>query len=316
MATIVEAAEFDPEELAKDLRSAMKGFGTNEKKIIKALCSVNNEQRQVVAKKYKTMYGRDLVKDLKSELGGNMEDVAVAFMFTPIEYTCSSLYKAMDGIGTDEETLCEVLASRTNDEVAAINELYKEKYDKSLEDHIMSETSGNLRRILVSLVQGDRDESEEIDEDKAQADAQALFDAGEGSWGTDESEFNRVFMSSGFPHLRAVFKKYREISDYDINKAIKREMSGDLEFAYLALVQCIRSPPVFFATRIKRSIDGLGTNDSALIRAIVSRCEIDLKDVMESFIDKYDKSLAKAVKDECSGDYERFLLAIIEGNEE
>ena len=49
-------------------------------------------------------------------------------------------------------------------------------------------------------------------------------------------------------------------------------MSGGLEFAYLALVQCIRDPPKFFAERIRRAIDGMGTNDTDLIRAIVSRC--------------------------------------------
>lgn len=56
---------------------------------------------------------------------------------------------------------------------------------------------------------------------------------------------------------------------------IKSEFSGDIEDAYLILIAVIRDRPAFFAERIHKAIAGLGTNDTALIRVIVSRSEVN-----------------------------------------
>ena len=55
-------------------------------------------------------------------------------------------------MGTDEETLAEVLASRTNAQIAAIKEAYTKEFDRDLEKDVMSECGGSLKRIFVSLV--------------------------------------------------------------------------------------------------------------------------------------------------------------------
>jgi annexin A7/11 len=48
------------EDVAKSFKTAMKGIGCDEKRIIKEIISLNNEQRQVVKEKYKSMYGHTL----------------------------------------------------------------------------------------------------------------------------------------------------------------------------------------------------------------------------------------------------------------
>jgi hypothetical protein len=49
-----------------------------------------------------------------------------------------------------------------------------------------------LRKLLVVLVQGQRPESNEINEDEVESDARSLYEAGEKKWGTDESKFIEV----------------------------------------------------------------------------------------------------------------------------
>jgi annexin A7/11 len=52
-------------------------------------------------------FKKDLLKDLKSELGGKCEDVILALMEDPAEYLAKQLHAAMDKIGTSEDILTE-----------------------------------------------------------------------------------------------------------------------------------------------------------------------------------------------------------------
>jgi hypothetical protein len=56
-----------------------------------------------------------------------------------------------------------------------------------------------------------------------------------GKLGTDESKFMQILCSRSFQQLSATFAAYIDFSKNDIEKAIKNEMSGDLEKACLAL---------------------------------------------------------------------------------
>uniref|UniRef100_A0A4W5NZ42 Annexin n=1 Tax=Hucho hucho TaxID=62062 RepID=A0A4W5NZ42_9TELE len=193
----------DPLRDVEVLRKAMKGFGTDEAAIIELLGNRSNKQRVPMVAAYKTTYGKDLFHDLKSELTGNFEKLAIAMLQTPAKFDTSQLREAISGAGTDEACLIEILSSRSNAEIIEINQIYKNEYGKKLEDAIINDTSGHFRRLLVSLCQGNRDEREQVDINMAKQDAQKLYAAGENKVGTDESQFNAILCSRSKPHLRA-----------------------------------------------------------------------------------------------------------------
>ena len=115
---------------AETLRNAMKGFGTDEATLIKVVANRTTSQRQAIKEQYKAAFGRDLIADLKSELHGKMEDAFVALFTDPIEFDADSLRKAMSGAGTNEDTLIEIIASRNNQQLAAIKQCYNAKYKR------------------------------------------------------------------------------------------------------------------------------------------------------------------------------------------
>lgn len=108
------------------LRAAMKGFGTDEQAIIDILCSRSNAQRHEISAYFTAEYGRDLIDDLKSELGGKFEDVIVGLMLPEDQYLCKQLHRAMSGIGTNERTLIEVLCTKNNEEIGRLVRQYEE----------------------------------------------------------------------------------------------------------------------------------------------------------------------------------------------
>ncbi|MCV4872278.1 annexin, partial [Escherichia coli] len=87
---------------------------------------------QQIRQTFKSHFGRDLMADLKSEISGDLARLILGLMMPPAHYDAKQLKKAMEGAGTDEKALIEILATRTNAEIRAINEAYKEDYHKSL----------------------------------------------------------------------------------------------------------------------------------------------------------------------------------------
>uniref|UniRef100_A0A8B9R2D6 Annexin n=1 Tax=Anas platyrhynchos TaxID=8839 RepID=A0A8B9R2D6_ANAPL len=291
--TVTAFSPFDARADAEALRKAMKGMGTDEDTILKILTSRNNAQRQEIASAFKTLFGRDLVDDLKSELTGKFETLMVSLMRPTCIFDAHALKHAIKGAGTNEKVLTEILASRTPAEVRNIKQVYLQEYEANLEDKITGETSGHFQRMLVVLT-ANRDPEGRVDEGLVEQDAQVLFRAGELKWGTDEEKFITILGTRSVSHLRRVFDKYMTISGFQIEETIDRETSGDLEKLLLAVV----------------------TVHDKLTVVMVSRSEIDLLDIRQEFRKNFAKSLHQMIQKDTSGDYRKALLLLCGGDDE
>uniref|UniRef100_A0A668AMP3 Annexin n=1 Tax=Myripristis murdjan TaxID=586833 RepID=A0A668AMP3_9TELE len=282
--TVKDKLDFKVVEDVAALRKAVEGIGTTEKTLIEVLAQRSNAQRQIIASAYQKATGRTLQADLEGDTHGDFEDLLVALLAPPAVYDCKEVIKAIKGAGTTESTLTEIFASRSNKQIQALSEAYLAETGRSLTHDLKSEVSNDYGKALLLL-------------------AEALYEAGEKKWGTDESKFIDILCHRSVPQLRQTLVEYKNLSKKTLQESIESEMSGNLEKILVAIVKCVKSVPAYLAERLYKSMKGLGTTESTLTRILVSRSEVDLQDIKAEYKKLFGSSLLSQLESEVSGSY-------------
>uniref|UniRef100_A0A7N0TGK1 Annexin n=1 Tax=Kalanchoe fedtschenkoi TaxID=63787 RepID=A0A7N0TGK1_KALFE len=296
------------------LRIIWIGFGCDTAAVVDILAHRDYNQRSLIQHEYKSMYGEDLGNRLKSELSGSLEKAVLAWMPDPAARDATMLSRCFTGEVINLRAATEIICSRTPSQLQQVKQVYHARFNTYLERAIQCQASGDHMKLLLALLTKPRYEGPEVDRALADHDAKALYKAGEKKLGTDEAKFIKIFSESSRAHLAAVSYAYHNMYSRSLKKVIKNETSGLFEYALLTLLQCAENPGKYFAKVLHDAMEGIGTNDSTLIRVIVTRAEIDMQYIKQEYRKKYGKTLNDAVKSETSGHYQSFLLALLGPN--
>uniref|UniRef100_A0A8C6SW18 Annexin n=1 Tax=Neogobius melanostomus TaxID=47308 RepID=A0A8C6SW18_9GOBI len=279
----------------------------DEQTIIDILTKRTYSQRREIAFAYERRAKKDMVSALKGALSGSLETVILGLMKSPSQYDASEIRGSIKGLGTDEETLIEMLCSRSNSELVEIKKVYKELFKKELEKDVAGDTSGNFAKLLVALVKAT---SAIVDYDKIDQDARALYESGVKIKGTDVPTWISIMTERSVPHLQKVFDRYKSYSPYDMQESIRKEVKGDVQSSFLVLAQCIENKQLFFANRLHDAMKSKGAKEKLLTRIVVSRCEVDLRKVCNEYKAHFGQSLQQTISEHTKGDYQKALLSL------
>uniref|UniRef100_A0A2I3HLZ6 Annexin n=1 Tax=Nomascus leucogenys TaxID=61853 RepID=A0A2I3HLZ6_NOMLE len=198
---------FDPEQDALNIEMAIKTKGVDEITTVDILTNHSNARRQDIAFTYQRRTKKELVSALKLALS-----VALGLLKTPAQYDASELKASMKGLGTDEDSLIEIICSTTNQELQEINRVYKEMYKTDLEKDIISDTSGDFCKLMVALAKGRRaEDGSVIDYELIEQDAQDLYDAGVKRKGTDVPKWISIMTKRNQYHFGGVSSHKNEL---------------------------------------------------------------------------------------------------------
>nr|XP_055240116.1 annexin A10 [Gorilla gorilla gorilla] len=313
--TIFPAPNFNPIMDAQMLGGALQGFDCDKDMLINILTQRCNAQRMMIAEAYQSMYGRDLIGDLREQLSDHFKDVMVGLMYPPPLYDAHELWHAMKGVGTDENCLIEILASRTNGEIFQMREAYCLQYSNNLQEDIYSETSGHFRDTLMNLVQGTREEGY-TDPAMAAQDAMVLWEACQQKTGEHKTMLQMILCNKSYQQLWLVFQEFQNISGQDMVDAINECYDGYFQELLVAIVLCVRDKPAYFAYRLYSAIHDFGFHNKTVIRILIARSEMDLLTIRKRYKERYGKSLFHDIRNFASGHYKKALLAICAGDAE
>ena len=146
---------FNPIQEAQIIKQA-QNKPKNPDAIINIVAYRSNNQRQQIAQAYFNQFNKQIQDDFRSNFSSSFQEALVALFYTPIDYDCYQIYSAMKGFGTNEDTLIEVIATRSNERINQIKVRYEQLYKKVLVKEIDSETSGFFKKILLALLQAER----------------------------------------------------------------------------------------------------------------------------------------------------------------
>ena len=302
-------SNFNPKEDAINLNKAItKPKDMN--KLINIVAHRSNSQRQVILNEYYEYFKKNLLDELKSELSGNFKETVISLFYTPVDFDCYHLDKAMKRLGTNEDTLIEILASRSNERIKEIKKRYKEIYNRDLVKDVEKDTSGTFRKILKRLLDGCRPNNY-ANEQECNENAQRLYTAALNKKESLNDTFIYMFTEKSREEIALIAKIYYKWYSQTLFELIESLFSGDFKRILKAIIYSLLSPSEYFAYRIHKAVKGIGTKDTILIRVLVSRDEIDIERIKRYYRQLYDKSLYDTVKNETSGDYQKILLELI-----
>ncbi|XP_070805045.1 annexin A3 [Pituophis catenifer annectens] len=219
-----------------------------------------------------------------------------------------ALKKAMEGLGTDETTVIEILTGRSNAQRQLIAAEYKSYTGKELKDALKEDTSGDFGRVLVNLVTP-----------PAEFDAEQINRTVRGV-GTNETALIEIVASRTTKQIRETSQVYYTIYRSIMSEDVGWDTSGDFKRTLLALLDAKRdeNPEAHeeVAKRDAQLLYGagekrLGTDETKFIEILSSSSVAQLKLTFQEYKKLSGHQMEETVLNETSGDFAELLLAVV-----
>lgn len=261
------------------------------------LCNRSKDQIKRINAQYKAKYGQTLLDQIREECSGHYKRFLRFLVASPEEAACDALFKAMDGAGTTERVLTEIVVTSCNADLRVIQQRYQEKYDRSLLDHVCSEVGGDYCDFLVQCLKCERQEGAPADQELAEEQVSRLIKAAKG-WGCNEKEFIDILGKSSVEQMDLIEETYQQREGKSLAKLIEGEMGGELEWAMLLRLESLLDAKCWL---LRFAMKGMGTSEDIIARVLGGCEKEDAMKVHARFDEKYSRSLTADLNDEISG---------------
>uniref|UniRef100_A0A673B944 Annexin n=1 Tax=Sphaeramia orbicularis TaxID=375764 RepID=A0A673B944_9TELE len=225
-----------------------------------------------------------------------------------VEEDVAALRNAIEGLGTTEKTLVEVLTQRSNAQRQLIANAYHKATGRTLVDDLKGDTHGDFEDLLVALVTP-----------TTAYDCHEVIKAIKGA-GTTESTLTEIFASRSNRQIRALSEVYFEETGRSLLHDLKLEVSGDYGNALLILAEGKRDESTHVdSAKAKADAKALyeagekkwGTDEGKFIDILCHRSIPQLRQTLVEYKNISKKTLQESIESEMSGNLEKLLVAIV-----
>ena len=275
----------------------------NEDEIIEIICSKSQSEIKDLNNQYEIIYEAKLKEVLEKILKGKLKDLIEALLQDPIEYDANEVYKAIKGIGTDDDALIEIISTRTPDRLKEVSKKYFEMRNNTMDFDIENDTSQAYGKLITNMSKGERSENPYPNIKKIKEICNELTkEIGGGKINKDI--YVKYFSELSLFELRMLYRVFEKEKDSNIIEFINEKFGSDSRNLYKAFFAFLVDPYKYFAERIHL------WKDDIVIRVIVSQRD-SLDEIKTKYKGIYDKNLVDDIKENTKDGFQKALLKIV-----
>ncbi|MCJ1480714.1 hypothetical protein MMC06_000869 [Schaereria dolodes] len=220
-----------------------------------------------------------------------------------------TLFNAMKRVGTNEATLINVLSHYPTQLIPHLKQTYFQRHNRSLEDHVASETSHNFKLTLLSILRG-----------PLQQDVFLLNKALKGV-GTNESLLNDVLIARSNTDMDAIKRAYFATYKRSLWADIKADLSAKTEQLFFMIVENPRHEDSIpynpqaddaRATELYHALEGrVGRYQETVCSILSNHNDAEIRSIALIYEQRYRTTLEAVVSKHFSGHMKAALLQML-----
>ena len=295
--------------LGDEIYNILHSDETNKEEQLKnIITSTDNDMRVSIQQYYDANYESKLDDDLKNNTESHFRDIIRDLFLHPFEYDAKQIDKAFKFFSKDDKNIYEILTARPSWYIEEVKNAYFKKYGREFQKDIEKNFSGEIKKNLVTLLNTPRIENENPDHNQCQKWAKTLEKTSPINWATDDKIFKEIFATRSPEELVLIGRYYKQDTGKNFLEVVEKELPSKVKQLFREILYNTINPSELFAEKVKNSLEGLGTNTHLLNRVIVSRGDIDMKEIKDMYLYKYKNDLITDVSNDTTGAYRDLLV--------
>ena len=263
--------------------------------------------QRVIVETYNMMGYGDLKSDVKEKTHGDLQDFMMSLLSDRLDFEAQTVMRAIKGFGTDEATLITILCTLAEEDILPLQMAFSSRYEKSMEQAVLSETSGKFKRVL--LLAG----CDGVGESYAK-----VINSAVAGLGTDTKAIIRLMVTATPEQLDATREAYSRIYKKDLIRAVGSEwkVRGDFKRIIEALAK--RHPAnvnddadIDYSADVRamrNAVEGMGTDEAAVIALLANKSHKQIEAFREAYKIETGELLRERIRNETTGLFESKLF--------
>ena len=296
------------------LHNILNEKNINYDSLFSFLLSTNNYERQIIAEEYKIKYTRTIFEDLKKFITNKDTNYIITLMFyNYYELDARTIHKALKEGKRNEKPLIEIFASRPSWFLQIVNDEYKRIYGLSLKEELAKEKKSDFISFLQCILITPRLRTNFIKSEKQAGDVvQEIILKGLKKYGTDVELFKNLFLNNSRDDLIYICREFKIMDKKKRNlyDAVDDAVPKTTRELIKAIIFAVVMPSQYFAYLLKKSIEGIGTDEETLSRVLVERHEIDMEFIRQYYKLETKRELIDDIIGDTSGIYQKIIVRL------